>query len=148
MRVDEGSHCRYQIRYHVVWKVKYSRKILFGQRVTFLKRLIHDIALRYDYTVEAIGLDEDHLHLFVGAHPAIAPAKIAQVMKSITARELFKRYPEIKQFLWGGAMWAIGYYIRTVSDGPLNTVIEKYVKEQDKIVKSTRHRRYQLKLVP
>ena len=45
---------------------------------------------------------------------------------------MFKKYQEIRKYLWGGAMWAIGYYIRTVSDGPLDKVIKKYVEEQGK----------------
>ena len=148
MKLEEGYHCRYQIRYHCVWKVKYSRKILFGERIKYLKQVIKEIAERYDYIVEAVGTDESHVHVFAGAHPAVSPAKLIQVIKSITARELFKKYPEIKQFLWGGAIWAIGYYIRTVSDGPLDHVIKKYIDEQNQVIKSTRKRRYQLKLVP
>lgn len=93
-------------------------------------------------------MDDDHLHVFAGAHPAIAPAKLIQVMKSISAREMFLKYPEIKRFLWGGALWAIGYHVRTVSDGPLDVVIKKYVEEQNQLIKSTRKKRYQLKLVP
>ena len=132
----------------MVWKVKYSRKILFGERIKFLKQTIQDIAERYEYTIEAVGIDGDHVHVFAGAHPAIAPAKLIQTIKSITARELFKRYPDIKRFLWGGAIWAIGYYVRTVSDGPLDKVIKKYCDEQNRTMKTTRWRRYQLKLVP
>lgn len=44
-------------------------------------------------------------------------------------------------------MWAIGYYVRTVSDGPLDKVIKKYVDEQGQALKTTRKKRYQLKLV-
>ena len=149
MKLDEGSHCRYQIRYHLVWKVKYSRHLLFGSRIKFLKQLILEIAERYEYTIEAVGVDDNHLHVFAGAHPSVAPAKIVQVIKSITARELFKTYPEIKQFLWGGAMWAIGYYVRTVSDGPLDKVIKEYVEDQE-LQKSDRRgkkKSYQLKLI-
>jgi len=149
MKLEIGAHCRYQIRYHIVWKVKYSRHILFGQRVYFLKKIIYEIGKRYEYTVEAVGTDDNHVHVFVGAHPAIAPAKLAQVIKSITAREIFKQYPDIKRFLWGGAIWAIGYYVRTVSDGPLTSIIKKYVKDQNKQIKKSKSKRvYQLKLVP
>ncbi|MBM3283511.1 IS200/IS605 family transposase [Candidatus Gottesmanbacteria bacterium] len=148
MKLEEGYHCRYQIRYHCVWKVKYSRKILFGERIKYLKQIIQEIAERYDYYIEAVGIDDCHVHVFAGAHPAVSPAKLIQVIKSITARELFKKYPEIKQFLWGGAIWAIGYYVRTVSDGPLDHVIKRYIDEQNQVIKSTRKKRYQLKLVP
>ena len=148
MNIDDGNHCKYQIRYHIVWKIKYSRKLIFGERRKFLRDLIHEIAKKYEFTVEAVGFDETHVHVFVGAHPAISPAKLVQIIKSITAREMFREYPDIKKFLWGGSFWAIGYYVRTVSDGPLEHVIKKYVEEQNQKVKSTRRRSYQLKLVP
>ena len=147
MEIVVGEHCRYQIRYHVVWKVKYSRKILFGPRVTYFKQIVMEVGERYEYTIEAVGTDENHVHVFVGAHPVVAPAKLIQTLKSITARELFQKFPEIKQFLWGGSLWAIGYYVRTVSDGPLDKVIKRYVEDQNK-QRSPRSKRYQLKLVP
>jgi len=113
----------------------------------YLKQIIYQIAERYDYKVEAVGVDNNHIHVFVGAHPAISPAKLIRVTKSITAREMFKKYPDIKRFLWGGNLWAIGYYVRTISDNPLSYVIKKYVNEQNMTIKSTRKNRYQLKLV-
>lgn len=67
---------------------------------------------------------------------------------------MFKKYPEVKKFLWGGAFWSIGYYVRTVSDGPIEDVIKKYVEEQNekrrqKNKKSgQRFKPYQLRLVP
>ena len=91
-----------------------------------------EIAKKYDFVVEAVGTDSDHIHVFAGAHPATSPASVIQIMKSISAREMFKKYPEIKRFLWGGALWSIGYYVRTVSDGPLEEIIRKYIKNQGK----------------
>lgn len=148
MEVEQGSHCRYQIRYHLVWKVKYSHEVLLPLRRQFLKQVIHDIADRYEYIIEAVGVDDNHVHVFCSAHPAVAPAKLVQVLKSITAREMFRRYPEIKRYLWGGALWAIGYYVRTVSDGPLDKVIKKYVEGQNQPKYRKDRKLYQLKLVP
>ena len=147
MEIQKGNHCKYQIRYHIVWKVKYSREILHGGRTKYLKKIIEEIGGRYEYKIEAVGTDENHMHVFVGAHPQISPAQVAQRLKSISAREMFKKYPEIRKYLWGGAMWAIGYYIRTVSDGPLDKVIKKYVEEQGKEYKG-KEGNYQLRLVP
>ena len=148
MEIEIGGHCRYQIRYHIVWKVKYSRKILFGRRRTYLKRVIEKIGERYDYEVEAVGTDKNHVHVFIGAHPAVAPAKLIQVLKSISAKAMYKHYPEIKEYLWGGAIWAIGYYVRTVSDGPIDEVVREYVKQQG-LERGIKYRENgQLKLVP
>lgn len=105
---------------------------------------MQQIAEKYEYQLEAVGVDKNHIHIFVGAHPAIAPARLIQTIKSISAREMFRRYPEIKKYLWGGALWSIGYYIRTVSDGPLEHVIKNYVKHQH----IQGEKGYQLRLVP
>jgi hypothetical protein len=91
--------------------------------------------------------DEDHVHVFVGAHPKIAPARLVQILKSKSAQALFTEFPEVKQFLWGGAMWSVGYYVRTVSDGPLEGVIKAYVEDQGKH-RPAALKPYQLKLVP
>ncbi len=148
MQVEKGSHCKYQIRYHIVWRVKYSHHILIGNRPKFLKQILLDIAQRYEYTIEAVGTDENHLHVFAGAHPAISSAKLIQVLKSISARKMFEKYPEIKKFLWGGALWSIGYYVRTVSDGPIDQTIKTYINNQNIKNQTKSSKVYQLKLVP
>ena len=147
MELQVGAHCRYQIRYHIVWGVKYRRKILFDHRAVFLKQTITDICLAYDWRLEALGTDQDHVHLFVGAHPKDAPAKLIQILKSKSAKAFYDQFPEIKQYLWGGAVWSVGYYIRTVSDGPLESVIKAYVEQQGQHHPIST-RKYQLKLVP
>ena len=60
------------------------------------------------------------------------PARIAQVTKSITAKQIFSKHPEVKQFLWGGKFWTSGYYINTVGLHGNEEQIKKYVQEQGK----------------
>jgi len=68
--------------------------------------------------------------MFVGAAPRYAPSKIRQIVKSITAIQLFKQFPEIKEQLWGGEFWSDGGYIATVGDGGTEEIIKRYVEEQ------------------
>ena len=58
-----------------------------------------------------------------------SPKKIVQTIKSITAREIFIRLPEIKRLLWGGEFWTKGYFVSTVGKNVNEGVIIKYVKE-------------------
>jgi len=44
----------------------------------------------------------------------LAVKSIVQTVKSITAKELFRLNPEVKQKLWGGNFWTAGYYVNTV----------------------------------
>ncbi len=60
----------------------------------------------------------------------MSPTKIITIVKSLTAREIFKNHPEVKQKLWGGEFWTDGYFVNTVSKFGDETSISKYVREQ------------------
>jgi putative transposase len=55
---------------------------------------------------------------------------VMQIIKSITARQIFKEHPEIKKQLWGGELWSDGGYIGTVGDGTTSDVIRNSVENQ------------------
>jgi len=68
--------------------------------------------------------------MVVGAKPKYSPSKVMQIIKSITARQIFKQYPEIKKQLWGGGLWSDGGYIRTMNYGTTSDVIKNYFENQ------------------
>ena len=96
----------------------------------FLKETVVGICKRYEYVYDSFGTDGDHVHLLVGAAPKLTPESIVRTVKSITARRTFERYPSIKKLLWGGSLWATGYYWATVGDGAPEEVIRNYVMKQ------------------
>ena len=53
-----------------------------------------------------------------------------QIIKSITAKEFFKKFPQVRKQLWGGEFWGDGGYIGTVGDGVMADVIRNYVETQ------------------
>jgi REP element-mobilizing transposase RayT len=55
---------------------------------------------------------------------------IAQTVKNITAKELFRLHPEVKQKLWGGNFWTSRYYVNSVGQYANEDVILKYIKNQ------------------
>jgi REP element-mobilizing transposase RayT len=79
-----------------------------------------------------IGTDKDHVHFLVQGVPKLSPGQIIRVIKSITAKEIFARYPEVKTKLWGGQLWSDGYYVSTVGRRGNEEVISKYVRDQGK----------------
>ena len=91
---------------------------------------------------EQIGFDGDHIHILCSFHPKISGSQFVQMFKSITARELFKKFPELKKELWGGEFWTDGYYIATVSKRGSWEIVERYVRDQGK----TTGKNYQLTL--
>ncbi len=111
--------------------VKYRKKLLFeNDRIDNFKNLCLEIGKRYWFEFDALGTDGDHVHVFLEAAPRYAPSRVMQIIKSITARELFKQYPEIKKQLWGGEFWSDGGYIGTVGDGVTAEIIRNYIETQ------------------
>lgn len=72
-------------------------------------------------------MQEDHIHLFLEAEPRTAPSLIANTLKGITARQVFKRFPAVKNQIWGGSFWSRSYYVGTVGDMTESTV-KKYIE--------------------
>ena len=70
------------------------------------------------------------MHIFVNSPPKYSPSRVIQIMKSITGRKIIKKFPEIKEDLWGGEFWSDGGYIGTVGDEVTTTVIRNYILKQ------------------
>lgn len=66
-----------------------------------LKDICLEIAKRYEIAFIEIGTDQDHVHFLIQSVPMLSPTRIIQTVKSITAKEIFKLHPEVKQKLWG-----------------------------------------------
>ena len=116
--------------YHIVCPAKY-RKAIFEKKVDeTLRDVCIGISKRYDIEFIEIGVDRDHVHFLVQSVPMYSPKRIVQIIKSITAREIFKRCPEVKKKLWGGEVWGDGYYIGTVGKHGDEQKMGKYVKKQ------------------
>ena len=118
--------------YHIVCPAKYRRVVFTDQVDQELKDVCLEIAKRYEIVFLEIGTDKDHVHFLVQSVPMYSPTKIVKTIKSITAREIFKRVPQVKQKLWGGEFWSDGYFISTVGQHANEDTIRDYVKKQGK----------------
>ena len=118
--------------YHLVCPIKYRRSILTGLVSESIVQVCKEIENRYDIFFIEIGLDENHVHFLTQSVPVISPKQIVQTIKSITAREIFRLHPEVKEELWGGQFWSDGYYINTVGQYANEEVIKQYLKDQGK----------------
>jgi len=95
-----------------------------------LKTVFYDIAERYELEIDTLEVMSDHVHLFLIAPPKYSPSQVVQILKSISARELFSRHPELRKELWGGELWSNGYFVRSVGDEVTADVIRRYIKLQ------------------
>ena len=126
------SHNKSLILYHIVCPVKYRRKVFTESVEKTLKNTCEGISERYEIAFVEIGSDEDHVHFLVQSVPMYSPKKVVQIIKSITAIQIFKTHPEVKEKLWGGKFWTSGYYVNTVGQYGNLDLIKKYVEGQGK----------------
>ena len=124
------SHNVSVLLYHIVCPAKYRKVVLTDEVDQVLKDICVDISKRYEIHFVEIGTDKDHVHFLVQSVPTYSPTKIVRTIKSITAREIFRRVPSVKKDLWGGEFWTDSYYIDTVSKRGNEDVVRQYVKKQ------------------
>lgn len=120
------------LMYHIVCPAKYRRTVFSKEVEIKLKEICSDIQKRYEIEFLEIGSDDDHVHFLVQSVPVYSPKQIVQIIKSITAREIFKHCPEVKKYLWGGKFWSEGYFVSTVGAHQTEEMINNYVQQQGK----------------
>ena len=116
--------------YHLVFPAKYRRVVIDSAVDEVLKETCLEIEKRYELKFLEIGTDRDHVHFLIQSVPTHSVTRIVTVVKSITAREIFKKCPHVKEKLWGGEFWSDGYFGSTVSKHGNEETISKYVKSQ------------------
>ncbi len=116
--------------YHLVFPAKYRRAVLDVGVDRAITEICVEIEKRYEIKFLEIGTDEDHIHFLVQSVPTYSITKLVTMIKSLTAREVFKKCPHVKKQLWGGEFWSDGYFASTVGKHGDESMIRKYVKNQ------------------
>ena len=130
MSIYRSNHKVYELKYHFVLVIKY-RKSLFSEDVSnYLKSIFEGICYKYDFVLETIGFDNNHVHLMIQTRPKSSPSDIFQILKSISARYVFKKFPKLKTSLWGGKFWSADGYVGSVGEGKNADIIRSYIKRQ------------------
>ena len=110
------SHNVTALLYHLVCPTKYRRAVITDEVDEVLRGVCFDISNRCEITFLEIGADHDHVHFLVQSVPSYSPTRLVTIIKSLTAREVFRRVPSVKAQLWGGAFWSSGYYANTYAN--------------------------------
>ena len=139
-------HNKSLLLYHIVIPLKYRKKVINKEVGETLIDICFGISGRYEVQFVEVGYESDHVHFLVQSVPSYSVSKMVTMLKSITAKELFRLHPEIKEMLWGGKFWTSGYYVNTVGQYSNEEVIRAYVKNQGKEKEYKKIHQEQLKL--
>ena len=140
------SHNVSVLLYHLVCPAKYRRKVFSPEVSKSLLEVCFDITVKYEIEFIEVGSDNDHVHFLIQGILSMSPSEIVRIVKSITAREIYRRHPEVKAMLWGGNIWTSGYYINTVGKYGTEEVIRKYGENQGREKESQKIYSNQLRL--
>src|SRR3989344_3663736 len=131
MPVRHSSHARFELWYHFAWSTKYRKHVWTDDaKRELVKRLFRKIAESFDMEIGVIQLLSDHIHFTLTAPPRIAPARAAQILKSVSTKALLSYYPELRRQYWGGQIWVQGYFVRSAGPGLTKEAIDRYIEEQ------------------
>ena len=101
MEVERNSHHVYRMMYHIVWIPKYRHKVFEEPYRSSFKDIIRKIGYDYDIRIEELEIPLDHIHMVVRGEPKQSVSWMMQVIKSKSAKEFFRTYPEIRRkYFW------------------------------------------------
>ncbi|MFH0952700.1 MAG: IS200/IS605 family transposase [Verrucomicrobiota bacterium] len=129
MALKRTSHAVYDTCYHLVWCPKYRKDIFREGAVRErAERLLREIGEEYEIEIQELEIAQDHIHLMVSFPPKWGIGQVVRILKSVSARELFREFPQLRARLWAGQLWEDGYFARTVGDRMTSETIRKYIE--------------------
>lgn len=122
--------CVYNIDYHIVWCVKYRRKVLSADISNRLIELLKAVGNEKGFSVVECKVGEnDHVHCFVSAPPKISVTQIVKYLKGISGNQLFREYPQLRKSLWKGQLWNGSYFCETIGSTSEENIL-RYIERQ------------------
>lgn len=122
--------CVYNINYHIVWCVKYRRKVLSADISNRLIELLKAVGNEKGFSVVECKVGEnDHVHCFVSAPPKISVTQIVKYLKGISGNQLFREYPQLRKSLWKGQLWNGSYFCETIGSTSEENLL-RYIERQ------------------
>lgn len=116
MRMRQLNHSTYQHQYHIVWGTRYRRKILKPYVLAELKKSLYATVKKYPTLwIEAMNVDDDHVHLQIEVPPNIAVSDVVGRLKAVSSRHLRSKFKFIREiYLEKDGIWSVGYFSSTV----------------------------------
>lgn len=127
--LDNNNHSVFAMYYHLVFVVKYRRKVINDDISNRLKEIFEHIQSNYNITLQEWNHDKEHVHVLFKAQPNSELSKFINAYKSASSRLIKKEYPQIREQLWKEYFWSRSFCLITTGGVTLE-VIKKYIENQ------------------
>lgn len=129
MKLDNNNHSVFLMYYHLIFIVKYRKKVINDTISDRLKEIFEYISPNYNIALQEWNHDTDHIHILFKGQPNSELSKFINSYKSASSRLIKKEYPKIKDKLWKGAFWSKSFCLLATGGAPIE-VIKKYIEKQ------------------
>ena len=122
---------KYYLKCHLIFCIKYRRKILEGKFNSDIKAMLQSIANNSNFGIDIMEADKDHIHLLVSYPPKLSVTSIVRKLKqesTVFAWNLHKSM--LGNYFWKErTLWSDGYFVCSIGESNPNTVRE-YIRNQ------------------
>ena len=128
---ETKNHSKFLLKYHMIFVVKYRKNLLINQLSDDMKLILTKISNNYDFEIEIMESDGDHIHLLVSSIPTVSPLQIVNRLKQMSTIEIWKTYSAFLQrhFWRERTFWSDGYFVSTIGNVSQETIRE-YIEQQ------------------
>ena len=130
MGFHRSSLSVFECQYHLVWATKYRKRVMtLPHEREYCEQLLRRTASEYGMNIQSIEVDEDHVHLHIEIPPQRSVGDGVRILKSVSARLMFKRFNYFKKKIWSGKLWGASYFARTVGEGVTAAMVRRYIQQ-------------------
>ena len=129
MKLDSNNHSVFLMYYHLVFVVKYRRKVFDSEMSDYAKDMFVKLGKKYNISLVEWHHDVDHIHILFKAHPNTELSKFINAYKSASSRMIKKDFPQVRKKLWKEMFWSRSFCLLTTGGSPID-VVKKYIENQ------------------
>jgi len=123
------AQAKYDLRYHFVFIPRYRKRVLEGEVSKRIEGMIRFACQIHEWDIFELAVENDHVHLYIGAQPKWSPSEMMKLIKGGTSNKIREIFPELDEIYWGATFWADGFLVKSVGEIS-DKVVSEYVKKQ------------------
>ncbi len=126
-RYAKNAGAVFSLKYHVVWCPKYRRPVLHQPHDERLKEILRKVADEHGWTIHALEVMPDHVHLFLETDPTVSVAEVVNRLKGRSSRAMRDEFPALRSRI--PTLWSRSYFAAAVGAVSEET-IRHYIEAQ------------------
>ena len=96
MDINSLAHTKWNCKYHIVFALKYRRKIIYGQLKRDIANILSMLCERKGVKIVEAEVCPDHIHMLVEIPPSISVSGFVGYLKGKSTLMIFERHANLK----------------------------------------------------